>query len=202
MTIYTGEGDIRNISVFDRFNGNPKLDFWSSDECNRIDGTDGSQFPPHLMDQKQILQIYIKSLCRKFPMEFDSEVNILGGIPAWRYKAPLNVFAHPDNNSQNHCYCHGSGTCAPAGVFNASKCFDNAPIMTSFPHFFTGDPSLFDNIVGLHPVEELHRPYADVHQRLAFPIGGAMRIQINIQIHKINYLQGNNIFKILKLKFN
>lgn len=173
------------------FNGQSSMNLWATDECNRIDGSDGSQFPPHLMDQKQPLPVFIKAFCRKFPLYFDSEVNILGGIPAWRYKAPLNVFEHPTKNPENQCYCHiASGTCPPAGVFNASKCFDDAPIFASFPHFFTGEDSLFENIDGLNPDEKLHRTYADVHPRLAFPIGGASRFQINVQVKVVAAFKG------------
>lgn len=191
MTIYSGEDDIRKLALMDNFNGSPKLNFWATDECNRVDGTDGSQFPPQYMDKKHSLEVFIKSFCRKFPLVYDSEVNIYDGIPAWRYKAPLNVFSNPSINPANQCYCHmESGTCPPSGVFNVTRCFD-APIFSSFPHFFTGEESLFRNIEGLKPDENKHRTYADVHPRLAFPIDGASRFQINVQVHKVNMVSGN-----------
>lgn len=166
------------------------MNFWSTEECNQLDGSDGSQFPPHWMDKKQPLQVFIKAFCRKFPLIYDEEVNILNGIPAWRYKAPLDVFAHPDNNTANSCYCDTkTNDCPPSGVFNASLCFD-APIFSSFPHFFTGDPKLFENIEGLKPDEKKHLTYADVHPRLAFPIDGASRFQINVQVQKAYWLTG------------
>lgn len=166
------------------------MNFWSTDECNQLDGSDGSQFPPHWMDKKQPLQVFIKAFCRKFPLEYEKEVNILNGIPAWRYKAPQNVFAHPDNNTANSCYCNTqTNDCPPSGVFNATLCFD-APIFSSFPHFYTGDPKLFENIEGLQPDEKKHLTYADVHPRLAFPIDGASRFQINVQVQKAYWLTG------------
>lgn len=160
------------------------MKFWSTNECNRVDGTDGSQFPPHLMDRKQPLQVFIKAFCRKFPMVFDSEVSLFSGVPAWRYKAPKNVFDSPDKNQANECYCDiGSGKCPLSGVFNATLCFD-APIYASFPHFLYGDEKLFKNIEGLSPNENDHLTYADVHPRLAFPMAGSSRFQINIEVHK------------------
>lgn len=158
------------------------MDYWASDECNRVDGTDGSQFPPYLVDKKHKLEVFIKAFCRKFPLEFQEEVNIFDGIPAWRYKPPRNVFSHPINNTENQCYCHiESGVCPPSGVFNATLCFD-APLFSSFPHFLYGDPILFKNIEGLNPNETKHLTFADIHPRLAFPIDGASRFQINIQV--------------------
>ncbi|XP_031630052.1 lysosome membrane protein 2 isoform X2 [Contarinia nasturtii] len=184
FTVNTGVDDIRKLNIIDNFNGKPNMSFWSTDECNRVDGTDGSQFPPHLLDKTHTLEVFIKAFCRKFPMVYDSEVSLFNGVPAYRYIAPRNVFDNPDKNPENSCYCDiGSGQCAPSGVFNATLCF-SAPIYTSFPHFLYGDDKLFENIQGLSPNEEEHLTYADVHPRLAFPMAGSSRFQINIQVFK------------------
>lgn len=182
ITIHSGVDDIGKLGVIDQFAGSSTLSMWSTDECNRIDGTDGSQFPPQYMDKKHTLHVFSKAFCRRFPLEFSEEVNILDGIPAWRYRPPTNVFAHPDQNEQNQCFCDRADSCAPSGTFNVSKCFGDAPILLSFPHFFSGDSSLFANLDGLNPNEELHRTYADIHPRMGFPIGGSSRIQINLQV--------------------
>lgn len=136
------------------------------------------------MDKKHRLEVFIKAFCRKFPLVFDSEVNIYDGVPAYRYKAPLNVFSKPEENIENQCYCDKStSNCAKSGVFNATLCFDS-PIYASFPHFLNGEESLFENFIGLEPNENKHLTFADVHPRLAFPIDGASRFQINVQVFK------------------
>lgn len=173
------------------------MDFWSTDECNQLDGTDGLQFPPHWMDKKQPLQLFMKAFSTKLPLVYEKKVNVLNGIPAWRYKLPLNVFAHPDNNTVNSCYCDTrTNNCPPSGLFNASLCFD-APMFLSCPHFFTGDPKLFENIEGLKPDETKHESYVDVHPELAFTIEGASRFQINVQVQKAYWFTG----KIIKSNF-
>lgn len=182
--IYTGEDDLKKLAVISRFNDKNSMDYWSTDECNRVDGTDGSQFPPHLMDKKKRLEVYIQALCRKLPLVFDSEVNVYDGVPAWRYKTPLNVFSHPNYNPDNQCYCHiESGVCPPNGIFNGTRCY-NAPIFISFPHFYSADETLYSDFEGIKPNASIHQIFADIHPRLAFPIDGASRIQINIQLHK------------------
>jgi len=201
FTIHSGVGDLKKLNVIDNFNGKPKLDFWSTEECNRIDGTDGSQFPPYLLDKKSQLQVFIKAFCRRFPLAYDSEVNIFDGVPAWRYKAPLNVFGSPQENKENQCYCTKSGDCAPSGVFNATLCFDS-PIYASFPHFLSGEASLFKNLEGLNPDPEKHLTYADIHARLAFPLDGASRFQINVQVTKgglrsLRYFDDNQILPVI-----
>lgn len=182
FTVNSGVDDIRKLNVIDNFKGESHMNFWSSNECNRVDGTDGSQFPPHLLDKHHKLDIFIKAFCRKFPMVYDSEVSLFNGVPAYRYKAPRNVFDNPAKNPDNKCYC-SAAECAPSGIFNATPCFD-APIYISFPHFLFGDDELYENIEGLSPNENDHLTFADIHPRLAFPMAGSSRFQINVQVFK------------------
>lgn len=187
FTINSGVGNLSKLGIIDNFNGEPKMDFWGTDECNRVDGTDGSQFPPQLMNKEDRLEVFVKAFCRKFPMVYDSETDIFDGVPAWRYKAPRDAFNHPNQTPENQCFCHiESGKCPPGGVFNATLCFD-APIFSSYPHFLYGDASLFARIEGLHPNEDQHLSYADMHPRLAFPMTGASRFQINVLVNKDTY---------------
>lgn len=58
------------------------------------------------------------------------------------------------------------------------------PILASFPHFYLGNDSLWQNFEGLKPVKEKHETYADIHGKLAFPLSGVSRFQINIQLPK------------------
>jgi hypothetical protein len=130
-------------------------------------------------------------------------VTLFDGIPAWRYEAPDNVFSYT-NNVDNQCFCtHGSGTCPTDGLFNSSSCAHGAPIFTSFPHFYLGDPKLLNaTIAGLKPDAKKHSTYADIHPRLAFPIDGASRFQVNIQVAKSSSISGkcweNNTLACLK----
>uniref|UniRef100_U5ERK4 Putative plasma membrane glycoprotein cd36 n=1 Tax=Corethrella appendiculata TaxID=1370023 RepID=U5ERK4_9DIPT len=196
-TIHSGENGLNKLSTIKDFNGVTKLDFWGTDECNKVEGTVGAQFPPHLMDKKQPLNLYITDLCRKFPLAYNKEVTVFEGIPAWRYKPEKNVFAHPNIHADNQCYCHlESGVCPPSGLFNASLCSHNAPVLISFPHFYEGDESLQDTIDGLSPNQQLHETYADIHPRLAFAMNGASRFQINIQVKKNDFaIDGFEKFK-------
>lgn len=176
--------DIKLLGAMIATNGERQMNYYHDDECNKIIGTDGSQFPPHLMDKKSPLFVYIKNLCRNFPLVFEKEVSVFNGIPAWRYKNPPNVFGTPEENPENQCYCDlESGTCPPSGVFNITKCAYETPILMSFPHYYLGDRKLVENFEGLEPREELHETYADVHPTLAFPLGGVSRFQINVELN-------------------
>lgn len=184
LTVYTGEDSLDNLGKIYAMNGDTKMNFWDSDECNEFIGTDGSQFPPHLMDKEQELKIFVKSFCRTIKLQYEREVSVLNGIPAWRYKVPEGGFASSLTNPENQCYCdaENSNTCPPDGVFDASKCLDGIPLLLSYPHFLEGNESLFTHFEGLTPNRTLHETFADIHPRLAFPIGGASRLQINFRV--------------------
>ncbi|XP_037817284.1 lysosome membrane protein 2 [Lucilia sericata] len=184
LQINTGEDDIHKFSIITQFNGKPSLDFWTDDECNRVDGSDPSMFPPHMVETREPLNVFLQVLCRKIPLHFEKEVTIFNNIDALRYRTPLNVFSNPEENPNNACYCHNTETCLPSGVINATRCYDDAPIYPSFPHFFSGDPIIYKDFEGIEPKQELHQTYADVHPRFGFPISGASRIQINLGLHK------------------
>jgi scavenger receptor class B, member 1 len=183
MTIYTGEDTLDNLGRIDSMNGKPRLDIWNNEECNEIDGTDGSQFPPHLMDTSKDLKIFIRSFCRSLALRYEREVSVLNGIPAWRYKAPKGQFDSSRKNPDMKCYCDWEKeNCLPDGIFDASKCNDGIPLLVSYPHFMEGDESLFKHFEGLKPDEKKHETFADIHPRMAFPIGGASRLQINMKV--------------------
>lgn len=186
FTIFTGEDTLDNLGRVYAMNGETEVNNWSTENCNKIDGSDGSQFTPSMVDKTQILQIFIKSFCRSFPLVYESEVTILNGIPAWRYRAPKGVFESSRTNPENKCYCEEtrSKNCPPDGVFDTSSCADGIPLYVSYPHFYEGEESLFEHFEGLSPSFENHSMFADIHPRLAFPIGGASRFQVNMKIRK------------------
>ncbi len=53
---------------------------------------------------------------------FQKEVITYNDIPGWRFTVPDDVFASPNVNKENICYCSSSVDCAPSGTFNVSAC--------------------------------------------------------------------------------
>lgn len=124
-------------------------------------------FPPHWIKQpNKTLFIYAKDFCRKMPFHYDHR-NFSNGIPTLRYKLPSNVFTSTRN--KDSCFCpkesHDSiiRTCPPTGTLNVSACKFGTPMIASFPHFYLGNESLFEKIVGLEPRQERHESYIDLH---------------------------------------
>lgn len=184
LTVHTGEDSLDNLGRIHAMNGEAKLNIWDTEECNEIVGTDGSQFPPHLMNKEDELKIFLKSFCRTLTLKYEREVTVLNGIPAWRYKVPEGEFSSSLKNPKNKCFCDAEidSTCPPDGVFDASKCVDGIPLLVSYPHFFEGNESLLTPFEGLKPNKKAHETVADIHPRMAFPIGGASRLQMNFKV--------------------
>lgn len=148
VTVHTGEKDLSKIGVVSRMNGEDSLDFWGSQECNRsvllnsgihenkfiktvyfllnrIDGTDGSIYPPSIVTPNSTLHLYTKDMCRRIPLEYETEYKDKHGIPVLRFHLPKNVFENGQKEPKNECFCTDASDafgCLPSGVFNASPC--------------------------------------------------------------------------------
>jgi len=78
-----------------------------------------------------------------------------------------------DNNDNRHIN----------GVLDVSACIDESPpVFLSHPHFMEGDDELFEHFEGLQPNRSLHDSFVFVHKRLAVPIHGVSRMQINLKL--------------------
>jgi len=186
VTINTGLTDFNKLGQIDQFNGENNLQHWSTDDCNRIQGSDGTIFPPYSVRQKKPVYVYQKELCRRLPLVYDKDVKILNGkVSAYRYVVPDSVFDRPELDPENQCYCDmDSGDCSPQGVFNATPCAYGAPAFISFPHFYNADPALTEAISGINPNQKSHENYIDIHPNLGFAMAGKSRLQMNVQVKK------------------
>ncbi|XP_060660267.1 uncharacterized protein LOC132794059 [Drosophila nasuta] len=186
VTVFTGTDDIKHYGIIDRFNGRTHLPHWTSDECNRLDGTDGSIFPPHI-EKSRILEVYDKDLCRLLPLVFDKEVMTNNEVPAYRFTPPEWVFADVDSRPENMCYCPaGKPSCSPNGLFNVSLCQYDSPIMLSFPHFYLADDSLRTQVEGISPPnKEDHQFFFDVQPKMGTTLRVSARIQINLAVSQV-----------------
>lgn len=90
----------------------------------RIQGSDGTIFPPDTIRQKEEVYVYFKESCRRLPMVYEKEVEFLNGkVLVYKYVLPDTVFDSPESNPENQCFCNmETGSCAPQGLFNCSLC--------------------------------------------------------------------------------
>ncbi|XP_017764446.1 PREDICTED: lysosome membrane protein 2-like [Eufriesea mexicana] len=189
ITVHTGTDDLRNLGMIQRINGLENHKIWGDEKCDRIYGTDGSIFPPHWIQRaNSTIYVYAKDFCRQLPFRYDRR-HFSDGIPTLRYKLPSNVFTSPRN--KDSCFCPKESydsinvrRCPPVGTFNLSACKFGTPVLVSFPHFYSGEESLFEKIDGLMPRQEHHESYIDLHPRLGVTVGTGLRFQLNLEVRK------------------
>ncbi|XP_034244002.1 scavenger receptor class B member 1-like isoform X2 [Thrips palmi] len=196
-TVFTGKGNFSLLDVVSRFNGREALSVWESDDCNRIDGSEGAFFNLDALRDRRPVHVFNAGICRRLALEFKSETTVMDGIPALRYGPPDNFFHNALDNSDNACYRHSSfDTHLPSGVFNNSACSYGSPTYLSFPHFYLGDPSLRNVVDGMDPPDpEKHQMYFTIHPVLGMNLGAVSRIQINVMIKKASYVPQLNRFE-------
>lgn len=82
--MHTGSRGVKNLGVIDRVNGVNSRVVWNDERCDKIEGTEGSMFPPHLIqDTSKPLYVYAKDICRKIPFHFTEQVTTYD-IPSLR----------------------------------------------------------------------------------------------------------------------
>uniref|UniRef100_A0A1B0CTE9 Scavenger receptor class B member 1 n=2 Tax=Lutzomyia longipalpis TaxID=7200 RepID=A0A1B0CTE9_LUTLO len=182
VTMWSGVDDITKYGIIDKYNGYSHLPHWSEERCNRLNGSDGSIFPPHI-SKNTTLYVYEKDLCRLMPLSFEKEVDTRNHVPGYRFTPSEDVFASVEKNPDNKCFCPAGPPCAPHGFFNVSACQFDSPILLSFPHFYMADQSYRLAVEGISPPEkEKHQLYIDVQPHIV-EMGTALRARARIQIN-------------------
>ncbi|XP_004647481.1 lysosome membrane protein 2 [Octodon degus] len=177
----TGEDSYLNFTKIVEWNGKTSLDWWATDKCNMINGTDGDSFHP-LVTEDEVLYVFPSDFCRSVYITF-SDYERVEGLPAFRYKVPAEILA---NTSENAGFCLPKGNCLGSGVLNVSICKNGAPIIMSFPHFYQADERFISAIQGLHPNKEDHETFVDINPLTGIILRAAKRFQINIYVQKLD----------------
>ncbi|XP_046870890.1 lysosome membrane protein 2-like [Hypomesus transpacificus] len=181
---HTGEHNHLDYGRVHSWRGESKLSFWTSEQSNSINGSDGSAFHP-LLSKEERLYVFTSDLCRSIFMEFEKDVEVKG-VPAYRFTPPRDVLASKEDNPANEGFCVTPKECLGTGVLKVSVCRKGAPVVASFPHFYLGDPKYADAIIGLSPKREHHQTFLDLNPTTGVPIRANKRAQINILIGRVS----------------
>ncbi|XP_006871643.1 PREDICTED: lysosome membrane protein 2 isoform X2 [Chrysochloris asiatica] len=165
------------------------LDWWGTESCNMINGTDGDSFHP-LITKDEILYVFPSDFCRSVYITFSGFENIQG-LPALKYKLPAEILA---NTSENAGFCLPEGNCLGSGVLNVSICKNGAPIILSAPHFYQADEKFLSAIAGMHPNKDHHETFVDINPLTGIILRAAKRFQINVYVRKLDeFVETGNI---------
>ncbi|XP_028991381.1 lysosome membrane protein 2-like [Betta splendens] len=183
FVFYTGEKNYLDYGKIDTWNGLRQMSWWSSNQSNMINGTDGTLFHP-LINRNELLYIFAADLCRSIHLAYVDDVKVKG-IRAYRFVPPSDVLMSPTDNPNNAGFCVPAGDCLGTGVLKISVCRQGAPFVVSFPHFYQADPMYINAIDGLSPNREEHETYIDVQPTTGVPIRYCKRTQLNIILKRV-----------------
>ncbi|XP_051268495.1 lysosome membrane protein 2 isoform X1 [Dicentrarchus labrax] len=181
---HTGEQNYMDYGRVATWKGESKLNFWTSDQSNNINGSDGSAFHP-LLNKDERIYIFTPDLCRSIYMEFEKDVEVKG-IPAYRFTPPRSVLASKEENPANEGFCVHPKECLGTGLLKVSPCRKGAPVVASFPHFHLADSKYVDAIEGMTPQREHHQTYLDLNPTTGVIVRANKRAQVNILISRIS----------------
>ncbi|XP_038618269.1 scavenger receptor class B member 1 isoform X2 [Tachyglossus aculeatus] len=176
FTVHTGVKDFSKIHLVDKWNGLSKVNYWRSDQCNMINGTSGQMWAP-FMTPESSLEFYSPDACRSMKLVYKQSRDF-SGMPTFRFVAPKTLFANGTVYPPNEGFC----PCLQSGIQNVSTCRFNAPLFLSHPHFYNADPVLVEAVNGLHPNEEQHSLFLDIHPVTGIPMKCSVKLQLSLYI--------------------
>uniref|UniRef100_A0A8C8EII4 Uncharacterized protein n=1 Tax=Oncorhynchus tshawytscha TaxID=74940 RepID=A0A8C8EII4_ONCTS len=154
----TGQQSYKDFAVIDQWKGQSSLKWWTTDECNMINGTNGASFHP-IITKNETLYMFSSDLCRSIYAIYEEEISVMG-VPGYRFSPPSKVFA---NTTENAGFCSPPGNCLGSGVLQVSACKQDAPIVMSSPHFYQADEKFVKDIFGMKPNKEQHETIIDIN---------------------------------------
>lgn len=180
--VHTGTDDIRLLCKFKKWNGMETLSIWFGEEANELKGTEGLFFHPFI-ERGEPLEAFVDDVWRSFHLNYSGDTERLG-IPVYRYKLDQRQFWSAHHYRRNGMY----GSWCPDGLMYMGVTQNPAvPAFASKPHFLDGDPSLLQDVKGLHPDPAKHDIVVEVE-----PITGAnvfvqRQLQINFQANRSDF---------------
>uniref|UniRef100_A0A8C4HL59 Lysosome membrane protein 2 n=1 Tax=Dicentrarchus labrax TaxID=13489 RepID=A0A8C4HL59_DICLA len=194
---FTGQQNYKDFARVDTWNGESSLSWWTSDECNMINGTNGASFHP-VITKNETLYMFSSDLCRSLYALYEEDVTVKG-IPGYRFSPPSMVFANVTVNPANAGFCVPAENCLGSGVLNVSPCKQGAPIIMSSPHFYQADEKFVQDVFGMKPIKEQHQTVIDINPLTGIILQAAKRLQVNVNSLNILYSVVIDDASVLKL---
>lgn len=180
FTIHTGYKDIAQVAKVVSFNGVTKLNYWSTEQTNMLNGTDASLFPPNIKKDEDIYS-YNADMCRSYYISFLRERKD-GPVKLWDFHLSANVFDMTREENLGFC---GQGPCIGSGVLNISTCYQGVWGFISSPHFFQADTKFREDIHGMRPDPDKHEFIMSFEPVTSVPFAVNVRLQLSFYLPHI-----------------
>ncbi|XP_067624979.1 protein croquemort [Eurosta solidaginis] len=180
FTIHTGVADLTMLGRLTHWNLKNETGFYKA-PCGTVNGTTGDVFPPHVDTEKEIT-IFATDACRYLNLAPSGTIEKYG-IKAYNWVGTKETLDSGENYPNQNCFCDPSyNECPKTGVVDCKKCRNNAPIYTSFPHFYLADASYLNAVSGLKPNHDKHSFNLAIEPTTGVPLQVNGRLQINMMM--------------------
>ncbi|XP_054259205.1 sensory neuron membrane protein 1-like [Macrosteles quadrilineatus] len=180
-TVRRGAEEATDVGRLVAVNGRPTLNYWRGD-CNILNGTDGSIFPPFRRPDNRSLVAYSGEVCRVVHGVYEGEHDV-NRVSGYAYTVTLG---DTENEPQDKCYCAAVDRCYKKGTLDAYRC-QGAPLVASLPHFYGGSQDYITGVSGIQPNKEKHEILVVLEPTTGIPLSVKKRIQMNIDLKPIRY---------------
>ena len=183
-SIFSGVKGVDNFGLINTWNNESELTYWTTPSCNKINGSDGTIFPP-FVDKSDRKYLFSTDICRSIYATYDSDVQ-QRGIDLLRFTVPTNVFLDHEQNPDNTGFCTPHGVCLPSGLLNVSSCKQGAPVVMSLPHFLDAAKVVQDGVIGLRPSEKEHQTILDIEPMTGVVMNAQKKLQVNAYLRNVS----------------
>ncbi|XP_065920236.1 lysosome membrane protein 2-like [Dysidea avara] len=167
--VHSGTKDSLKRARFIQWANLTELPFWMNEASFINKSTEGLLFHA-ILDQNEMLEVFISDTNRTFHLKSKEEVSIRG-IDAYRFRTIEGDF-RPDTN-----YLTGNNT--PNGLIYLGVLQHDAPVYGSKPHFLDCDESLLEAVEGISPPDKrVHDIIVDVEPVTGSTINVHNRLQV------------------------
>uniref|UniRef100_A0A7N5P8R4 Scavenger receptor class B member 1 n=1 Tax=Ailuropoda melanoleuca TaxID=9646 RepID=A0A7N5P8R4_AILME len=186
FTVFTGVKDFSRIHLVDKWNGLSKVSFWHSDQCNMINGTSGQMWAP-FMTPETSLEFYSPEACRPV-VRGPKHTRMLAFVLLSQLMEGFGLtflgvnFSH--RGARVSPCSHSLASIPQSGCWERRNKAD-APLFLSHPHFYNADPVLAEAVLGLHPNQEEHSLFLDIHPVTGIPMNCSVKLQLSLYIKAI-----------------
>jgi len=163
---------------------NENIGIWKEEsQCDKASGSDGFVFRKNIKKDDTV-KVFNRNFCRSLSFKYEGDMEDRNGIDGYRFVAGSENYAATASNSENSCFCSGinseSELCGKVnGLYDVSECQYGAPVLVSWPHFYQGDSSLLNDVVGLSPDADKHSTYYDISKNAGITLKARVTTQIN-----------------------
>lgn len=186
-TIDSGEDNVDRVGLYLLWNKRKNITCWNDKYAAMINGTDALRFQPFI-SENNVFYGLVTSIYRSVTFVYDSITHVRG-IRLLGFTLDPKLFESGDINGNNKGFCvtGKEKKCLPTGLLDISNCHPlHAPVVSSLPHFYLGDPKLQQTVKGLNPQKRIHATSIDIEPNTGLTMRGHKRIQMNVALHKID----------------